>query len=717
MKNNIKFLFFAIILMLGLTFNVNALNDSEIKITNESGNTKASFNKNSSSLTDAENDVAYFKKFVINNNGLVLSTDIKKTIDNINNTILKSVINVDDISKIDDEINSIKEYYKALATSDKNYDVVLGNLDTVLKITKTIEYTNGVIGEFETEDEAKSAIKKAEENNTEDFVLEGSYEKQHKLVSTDIILLDKMFNTRLDANIYLASYALRGYDVSNSSIKDETVSNISTEIKTFNSLIDIEAYKKLLEIQGYDVQSKLKGFKVNTVESDKTEIDETFYSLSDKAKYLLDLAKHYNNIKVDIKNESYNNIIDDTVSETFNTEQEANDYLDSLKNEYRVTNDSITKNEGITRTEEDITKYFTSYDEANTYLNNLEKDFTLENSTIVRLENGPLNAVEINTIGDASINSEDIKYNYLGIQYPTSSHLKASSINLIDDAGNSSKMGAEYKIESATINGESVNLNNNITNIEISNNDYISINYSVKYCTSYNRWGMCQNENTSRFNISGYINKDLNNATFEESVYRLNLSDISVDQNGKVSVNPNLMNIYKLNTTKVIINTNPTYTVTADIYKFERIHKYRVVGTVSNISLVPEYKVEFTKTKNSIKYHLVGIAKKDIYKDVFKASYNAKRITEISEINYSQHYSVIETKYVTTYNANGIGVLYLNGIGSGIDDNNVINETVPNTGIHDINYGLIIFILLGLFISTNIIYFLVKIVNSQKGNR
>ena len=717
MKNNIKFLFFAIILMLGLTFNVNALNDSEIKITNEASNTKASFNKNYSSLTDAENDVADFKKFVIKNNGLVLSTDIKKTIDNINNTILKSVINVDDISKIDDEINSIKEYYKALATSDKNYDVVLGNLDTVEKITKTIEYTNGVIGEFETEDEAKSAIKKAEENNTEDFVLEGSYEKQHKLVSTDIILLDKMFNTRLDANIYLASYALRGYDVSNSSIKDETVSNISTEIKTFNSLIDIEAYKKLLEIQGYDVQSKLKGFKVNTVESDKTEIDETFYSLSDKAKYLLDLAKHYNNIKVDIKNESYNNIIDDTVSETFNTEQEANDYLDNLKNEYRVTNDSITKNEGITRTEEDITKYFTSYDEANTYLNNLEKDFTLENSTIVRLENGPLNAVEINSIGDASINSEDIKYNYLGIQYPTSSHLKASSINLIDDAGNSSKMGAEYKIESATINGESVNLNNNITNIEISNNDYISINYSVKYCTSYNRWGMCQNENTSRFNISGYINKDLNNATFEESVYRLNLSDISVDQNGKVSVNPNLMNIYKLNTTKVIINTNPTYTVTADIYKFERIHKYRVVGTVSNISLVPEYKVEFTKTKNSIKYHLVGIAKKDIYKDVFKASYNAKRITEISEINYSQHYSVIETKYVTTYNANGIGVLYLNGIGSGIDDNNVINETVPNTGIHDINYGLIIFILLGLFISTNIIYFLVKIVNSQKGNR
>ena len=717
MKNNIKFLFFAIILMLGLTFNVNALNDSEIKITNEASNTKASFNKNYSSLTDAENDVADFKKFVINNNGLVLSTDIKKTIDNINNTILKSVINVDDISKIDDEINSIKEYYKALATSDKNYDVVLGNLDTVLKITKTIEYTNGVIGEFETEDEAKSAITKAEENNTEDFVLEGSYEKQHKLVSTDIILLDKMFNTRLDANIYLASYALRGYDVSNSSIKDETVSNISTEIKTFNSLIDIEAYKKLLEIQGYDVQSKLKGFKVNTVESDKTEIDETFYSLSDKAKYLLDLAKHYNNIKVDIKNESYNNIIDDTVSETFNTEQEANDYLDSLKNEYRVTNDSITKNEGITRTEEDITKYFTSYDEANIYLNNLQKDFTLENSTIVRLENGPLNAVEINSIGDAFINSEDIKYNYLGIQYPTSSHLKASSINLIDDAGNSSKMGAEYKIESATINGESVNLNNNITNIEISNNDYISINYSVKYCTSYNRWGMCQNENTSRFNISGYINKDLNNATFEESVYRLNLSDISVDQNGKVSVNPNLMNIYKLNTTKVIINTNPTYTVTADIYKFERIHKYRVVGTVSNISLVPEYKVEFTKTKNTIKYHLVGIAKKDIYKDVFKASYNAKRITEISEINYSQHYSVIETKYVTTYNANGIGVLYLNGIGSGIDDNNVINETVPNTGIHDINYGLIIFILLELFISTNIIYFLVKTVDSQKGNR
>ena len=142
MKNNIKFLFFAIILMLGLTFNVNALNDSEIKITNEASNTKASFNKNYSSLTDAENDVADFKKFVINNNGLVLSTDIKKTIDNINNTILKSVINVDDISKIDDEINSIKEYYKALATSDKNYDVVLGNLDTVLKITKTIEYTN-----------------------------------------------------------------------------------------------------------------------------------------------------------------------------------------------------------------------------------------------------------------------------------------------------------------------------------------------------------------------------------------------------------------------------------------------------------------------------------------------------------------------------------------------------------------------------------------------
>ncbi len=675
MKRNFKFLFLVMI-MVSFLMKINCLEDKDIKITYENGNTVARYNNIYYEVSKMNEDINDFNNFVIKKNGIILSNDTKKIINKINTIILKDKIEANDVSKINEKIEEIRSNYALLTTSDTKYDVVLESLNTIEKTIKQIEYKSGVLGEFDSEEDAKDAIKN-NEIHTDDYTLEGAYERQRRYIKTDTLLIDEMFDTKLDALLYLGKYNLNGYST-NYNLNKEMVTLTSKENKLFSKISEIKMYKKLLELQGYDVSTKFKGFDFEKIESDKLNIDETFSSLSDSSKYMISLARDYNNIKLKVKNESYNKVTDTSVSQVFTTEEDARNYLNNLKKEYKVTNDSITRNDDITYTYEDVTKYFLSNEDANNYLNSLS-DFTLKDTSIKKLSADEIDMKDIISNGDTNLNTEDKTYSYMIFDLNT-------KVN-VNENGNIISSDGTVTIKNVKLNGQDYDFNL-INKMPVSNNSVVSINGSVTYCSRRGKL-FCLGYTTKDFNTYGVLNKDYNVSRLN-NLFKYTINNIDIDDS-KVIVDDNLVDIYRLNTTKVIENKDPKYVVSADIYKIERVHKYRVVGTVSNITINPKYKIEFTKTKNVLKYHLVGLAKKDIYKDIYVVTYNLKKMTEEKEIKYIQNFKVVEVKNYYSYSLSLLAHLNLNGIGGVNNDNNI---NIPNTGLNDKDYSIMIILLI-----------------------
>ena len=107
--------------------------------------------------------------------------------------------------------------------------------------------------------------------------------------------------------------------------------------------------------------------------------------------------------------------------------------------------------------------------------------------------------------------------------------------------------------------------------------------------------------------------------------------------------------------------------------------------------VVPVYKVEYTKIKNTTTYNVIGMATKDIYKDIFRVNYDLTKISEITDISYIGNYTVTQTDSITTYSAKATGTLYTAG-------NKSDEIQAPKTGIVDTNSNKYILILLPIII-------------------
>ena len=124
---------------------INCLEDKDIKITYENGNTVARYNNIYYEVSKMNEDINDFNNFVIKKNGIILSNDTKKIINKINTIILKDKIEANDVSKINEKIEEIRSNYALLTTSDTKYDVVLESLNTIEKTIKQIEYKRQVL--------------------------------------------------------------------------------------------------------------------------------------------------------------------------------------------------------------------------------------------------------------------------------------------------------------------------------------------------------------------------------------------------------------------------------------------------------------------------------------------------------------------------------------------------------------------------------------------
>lgn len=122
-------------------------------------------------------------------------------------------------------------------------------------------------------------------------------------------------------------------------------------------------------------------------------------------------------------------------------------------------------------------------------------------------------------------------------------------------------------------------------------------------------------------------------------LFKYTINNIDIDDS-KVIVDDNLVDIYRLNTTKVIENKDPKYVVSADIYV---------------------------------------------------VTYNLKKMTEEKEIKYIQNFKVVEGENYYSYSLSLLAHLNLNGIGGVNNDNNI---NIPNTGLNDKDYSIMIILLI-----------------------
>lgn len=697
MKKNIKLLLFSMVLILGILFNVKALDESEINVVSNNGNTIASFTNPYASLIDANNALKDFEKYVVKNKGIVVSSKTEKIINEINNEILKSSFVVDDLSKIDEELEKIQNSYDEQATEETKYEVIKGNVDTKETVTITVVYNNGTIGEYSNLIEAMRALNDAESESAEDYVVKGFIVPFDKLVSSENILINEEFDNRLIADAYLLPYILGGYDVSNASVSERVVTTKSEEEKTFNDLASIMAYRSLLELAGYDVDTRLTGLKIKSVKTDETEVDEVFSTLRDQANYLVELGKKYNNLtELRLIDESYNEVTNRDINEIYDTLEEAKEALDNYDRNYILRAGSINKNDGISKKEENIEEYFTSASEAYSYLESqVGTDYTLEDQNVELLG---ANDITDEIIEKADLNNDDNEYTISYIDLGKFNLTGSTDVTYYDDQGNAKTVSGDVLIES-------VNGSRTYPLEHYSNNSFVEIKGSISYCTAKNRLGICINTERKEFTSKGIINGDKNESNLS-NVFKYKMYNVNIGPNG-VDINDNLVNIYKASATKVTESNEPTYTVTGHIYKFERIYRFRVKGVVSNIKLVPEFKIKFIKTKNVTKYNLVGNAKKDTYEKYYRVDFESEKTTRETNISYTQYYTVNQTDYITSYIASGEGLLNLIGEGSGeevITENTKVTAEVPNTGIQEFNYSLIMLFALISLVGLNIVY-------------
>ena len=481
-------------------------------------------------------------------------------------------------------------------------------------ITLAQEIETGVIGQYDTYEQAD---KVAKENQFEDDtqiidtqITEENHEYIIKEVSYSEIFYSKTL-ADLDVLRVKMQYTIQGYDIDYEDVITNVVTETKEEIVTFNSLMELQAYKTLQELAGYHVNIQIASLGFTTNISNEDCIDETFDNLLSLLGYLFQLSKDYNHFELHFENNSTTIEIDEDIVEYFDTYEQAYDYLMQLQMEYEVTDSEIIENEEITITE-DICELFVSQDDIDEYLNSLKnEDYAISNISVKEVEN-------INI--DKVLCSDNINLNNDEISYTTISTLSNVLVSVVYDEKGKTTNGS-LVIKSIIVNGEPISLFGN----SINNNSSVVIEGTINYCTKY-RFLICTESHSDTFKTTGILNKD-KNAIDSDTIFSYQISSYNAVEN---TIEDNLIHIYNLKLTKTKTYFDTGYTLNAHIYNIERVTELRVYGKVSKINIVPLINTIITKNKDVNQYNAIVNASLKGTKTIYTVTYT-KTLKDIDE--------------------------------------------------------------------------------------
>lgn len=480
----------------------------------------------------------------------------------------------------------------------------------------------GTIGEYNTLEEATEAALNAEVDNDEETVTTSIETKEEEFVE-DTQVFDDTFDTEDDAikatDSFKETYIDSGYKEESSVIEKVETEVTETEEKDFNSVQEMFDYRDLLEAAGYEVKTKLVKTTYTNVESNKTDIDRTFNSMIPLVIYTLTLTGRYNNLQLQIEDNSYTVVnTDEDVTKAFNTQREALNYLVSLARQYNVTNPNITYEEVPVEETEHIKQYFETEEAANNAYNNLvSPDYDLENKEIKKLTESEISSDKNNIISNLSLNSDNDRYN--GIH----GNSVDVTVTTTDRSGRKITSSGTAVINQVTVNGRNHTAVGGISLFNMQNNAVAKVRGTVTYCNNYITVlgaRVCTSYKTSNFESYGLVNTDRNSnsALLTDNVFYYSLDSFDDTTN---TVKDNLVQAYTLDVDKVTRYTVPTYTVTAHIHSEDTVNQFRLYGTASRIDVIPTYTIEFTKTKTVDKYHATSTMVKKNTKKTYVVNY------------------------------------------------------------------------------------------------
>ena len=656
MRKRISFLLLIVALLFSTIISINALDKSDINVDNNN----ASFSKIYEKLEDATKAIADFESYVKDNKGIVVSTKTDKIINEINEEILNGTIEGDTLNYLDEIYKSLQENYDNISTDKEKYEVVLGDVETVETETVDYEYESGKVGEYTNYAAAYIVSRMVEAyENRDDYEFKTRIERERRLVNTLIANLNGSFNTANARRAYLFAFALTGYDLSDVNVYETTVTDVTNETKEFSSFDERDEYISELESQGYRVSHDLNSIRFDEVEEDKIDIDEDFETIADLNDYIRNIDQNYNHKDVNITDNSYDEVIDEVrTQDGFETEESAQEYIDSLKNDYRVFNEKITSYETTVEESTDIVKYYTSESDANSALEDIESSLSdgesITSSSIRKLSLDEIDMDDVISKGDTNLDPSNRRFNYLSADLTTRINVNGRMEN------------ATVLIDSITVDGNRYRL---ITSGGIDNNSKVTVSGTITYC----RWGgffgtLCI-PTSLQFYSEGILNSNNNRSITQNLFFQYGIDSAVVNGDGSVTVYDNLEDIYVLDVTKTSQVNKTLYKAEANIYRKDRINSFNLSGYASNIVRVPVYVVDITKERDRVLYNVVGPAKFDIYGNFYVIYYDAVRTIRDTLISYKQDYKVNKTTKEITYLAEGTAKL------------NVEEVKAPNTGI------------------------------------
>ena len=473
------------------------------------------------------------------------------------------------------------------------------------------EIETGVVGEYDTKEEAETIASQTEKED-ESSKVETSITEKVEPYLVDSVSFDELYSTRIGAmgaaQIFRLSYLLRGYDVSDAVIDTVVITETNTERKTFNSLTEIAAYRALLEASGARVDIRIVSLGLTTRETNVEEVDETFDSILDIARYLITLARNHNNFNLEYDDASYYITTDEDVSQVFYSNDEALEYLRSLRNQYQVSNDEIVYSDGEYTVTEHESGLFDNEESADDYCNSKENEgYTITNKEVVELSSDEIDVDEVLNSDNITISNDDVSFNGISAIGNT-----GTTVKFTDNNGDTIIVGGEVRLKQIIVNGVEYTPVSNIRILDLPNNTPITIKGSIStnYCIAYRTTifsRYCIEYKTFDFASNGIVNADY---TDRASLLRYFIyNPVSFDFTGNnVKINDNLIHIYKLDFDKSKTYTNPTYTVNAHIYSNERVNQIRVHGKVSKIEILPLITLDITTSRDITKYNALVTA-------------------------------------------------------------------------------------------------------------
>ena len=670
MKKSINYLLLVLVTFLASIFSISALTNSDIKVENN----KATFSKIYEKEDDAKNAISDFEKYVKENNGKLVSTNVEKIVSEINTEILKDSFVVDDLTKIEEVVSSMQQKYDEEATENSSCEVILGEVETIEEEVLTYEEESGTVGEYDNYLTALIVSRMVEnyENSKEDYSFRTNIVRELRVVNTLRVQLSGSFDNPYQRGLFLLPYYVLGYDMSNVDIYEGIVTDYTSEQKEFDTKDQRDAYIEELEEQGYTVTHDINTIREVEVENSRIRVDEDFASVAEANEYMNELKSNYNNVNVDITDNSYDVTTTSEVSQDkFTSEQEAQEYLDNLDNSYDLVYDkNVSSYTEQTTTSESIVKYFTSENDAYSYLRSLYTDLqsgeTLKNDSVRKLSANEIDVNDIIEKGDIDLSSNGYSF---ALENDSTVRLRVNGrteTGIID-------------LTSVKINGENYVVGSHVL---INDNAVASISGTVTYCAQRGNWNRCVRNETKEFTSEGIINvgNDLN-VRFHFTTGFIYEYDYEVDnvtfENNDIVISDNLIPVYKLEVTKEKVSEETFFKASAKTFSKTRVGSFNVSGDAYNTKSV--FVVDFTLAKDRTVYNVLGEATYDIYGTFYVIKYNAIKTIRSINTTYKQNYSVVETKKNISYKA--------------LAEATIEDIKAPNTGVADVTINYLALIL------------------------